>query len=151
MPFKEVAREVGVSPDNLVGLLVKYQKHTGKNFLTETDLKTISEETGITESELYSVATFYTLLSMEPKGKHIIQLCNDIPCYVNGSCNVKEELENLLGIKMGETTGDGLFTLEFTSCLGCCEIAPVIRVDNEIYGNLTGEKVAQIIAEYRGK
>ena len=78
-----------------------------------------------------------------------MQICKDVPCYVNGSFNVLEDLENALKIKIGETTNDGLFSLEYSSCLGYCEIAPVIRIDQKIYGNLTSEKLVEIIAGYR--
>lgn len=149
MEIKEIVQKEGKSPDQLLGILLEYQKTKNRNYLTKKDLKAIAEEMGLPESRVFSVATFYSLLSVKPKGKHVIQICRDVPCYVNGSFNILEELESALQIGIGETTQDGLFSLEYTSCLGYCEIAPVIRIDQKICGNLDSKKLADIIAEYR--
>jgi len=105
----------------------------------------------VTESRIYGVLTFYTLLSTKPRGKYVVQVCNDVPCYVKGSVNVLEILEKALGVKEGETTADGVFTLEFTSCLGCCDKAPAMRIGGQLYGELNGDKITEIIAKYRGQ
>lgn len=137
------------TPDQLIGVLMECQKAKKKRYLTKEDLKAVAKEMQLPESRVYSVATFYSLISTEPRGKHIVQVCKDVSCYVNGSFNVLDELENALEIKVGETTKDGMFTLEHTSCLGYCEIAPVMRIDEKIYGNLDSEKLVKIIAGYR--
>lgn len=137
------------TPDKLISILMDYQKTTGRNYLTKEDLNKVAKETGVPESRVSSVASFYTLLSTEPKGKHVIQICRDVPCYVNGAFSIRDDLEKTLQIDIGETTKDGLFSLEYTSCLGYCELAPVMRIDQEIYGNLTSEKLVEIIAKYR--
>lgn len=149
MQANEFASKKEKTPDKLVGILLDYQKTKNRNSLSKEDLKAVAEQMGLPESRVYSVATFYSLLNTEPKGKHIIQICRDVPCYINGSFSVKEELEKALQIDMGETTKDGVFSLEYTSCLGYCELAPVIRIDQKIYGNLTSEKLVDIIAKYR--
>jgi len=149
MQAKEIAQRKGKTPDRLISILMEYQKSKSRNYLTSEDLKAVAGEMGLPESRVFSVASFYSLLNTEPKGKHIIQICRDVPCYVNGSFNIREELENALQIYIGETTKDGLFSLEYTSCLGYCELAPVIRIDQKIYGNLTSEKLVEIIAGYR--
>ncbi len=149
MELNEIIHKKGKSPDQLVGVLLEYQKTKNRNYLTIEDLKEVSKRMDLPESRVYSVATFYSLLSVEPRGKYVIQLCRDVPCYVNGSFDLKEELETMLGISMGETTRDGLFSLEYASCLGYCEMAPVMRIDQKIFGNLNSKKLAEIIAEYR--
>ncbi len=149
MELIEIIQRKGKTPDKLLGILLEYQKTRNRNYLTNDDLKIVAEEMGLPESRVYSVATFYSLLSVKPKGKHIIQLCRDVPCYVNGSFDIREELETALQISVGETTRDGLFSMEYASCLGYCEIAPVIRIDQKIYGNLNSKRLADIIAEYR--
>lgn len=146
---KEIVRQKGKTPDKLLSVLLEYQKTKNRNFLTNADMQAIADEMGLPESRVYSVATFYSLLSMEPRGKHIIQICRDVPCYVSGSFNVLEELETALQISVGETTSDGLFSLEYTSCLGYCEMAPVIRIDQKIYGNLNRANLGDILAQYR--
>ena len=149
MELSEIISKKGKTPDKLVGILLDYQKTKNRNYLTSEDLKDVATKMNLPESRVYSVATFYSLLSVKPRGKYVIQLCRDVPCYVNGSFDLKEELETALQISMGETTKDGLFSLEYTSCLGYCEMAPVMRIDQKIYGNLNSKKLAEIIAEYR--
>ena len=149
MEVKEIVQRKGKTPDKLLGILLDYQKTKNRNYLTNEDLRAVAEEMGLPESRVYSVATFYSLLSTEPRGRHVIQICRDVPCYVNGSLDIREELETALQIGIGQTTKDGLFSLEYTSCLGYCEMSPVMRIDQKIYGSLTGQKLLDIIAEYR--
>jgi len=149
MNVQEIVERNGRSPDKLIQNLLDYQKTKDRNYLSEGDLKEIARAMELPESRVYSVATFYSLLSTRPRGKYVIQLCRDVPCEVTGSLHLKEELENLLQISMGETTADGLFSLEYASCLGYCEQAPVIRIGTKIYGHLTKEKLAQVIGDYR--
>jgi len=149
MLLNEIIREKGKTPDKLLSVLIEYQKTKNRNYLTNEDLKEVAQKMGLPESRVYSVATFYSLLSTKPRGKYVIQLCRDVPCYVNGAFDVREELETALQITMGETTKDGLFSLEYASCLGCCEQAPVIRIDQKVYGNLNRKKLAEIISDYR--
>lgn len=151
MRAKKIADKFGRTPDKLIGALLEYQKDTPNNYLTEQDIKDIAKEMNTPESRIYSLATFYSLLSIAPRGRHIIQLCNDVPCYLNGCVNIKKELEEKLNINMGETTKDGLFTLEFTSCLGYCDHAPAIRIDDTMYGALTADKLTDILSLYGGE
>ncbi|NLW73294.1 MAG: NAD(P)H-dependent oxidoreductase subunit E [Clostridiales bacterium] len=149
MDVKEVLDKYGNSPGRLLGAMLEYQRSKPQNYLTEEEIKAFAKETGLPVSRVYSLVTFYSLFSEVPRGKYIVQVCHDVPCHVNGSVNVVAELEKLLGIKMGETTDDGLFTLEYTSCIGCCEMAPAMQIGETVYGNLTPEKIASIIEELR--
>ncbi len=149
MYVKEVVRKHGTTRDKLVDILFECQKQSDKNYLSQEVISEVSKEMNIPESQVAGVASFYSMLSTQKRGRHIIQVCNDVPCYINDSMNLVEEIEKLLDIKMCETTEDGMFTLEFTSCLGCCEMAPVIQVGDKIYGNLTPQKLKGIIDELR--
>ena len=100
-------------------------------------------------SKVYSVASFYSLISLKPLGRHVIRFCEDAPCHVVGGREIWEALERELGIPFGETTLDGEWSLLTTSCIGACAVGPVMMVDEDIYGNLTPEKVTEIIARYR--
>ena len=151
MQLTKIIEKHGKSPENLIKILLEYQSSNGKNFISKDEVKTVAKELGITESRVYSVITFYSLFSTKPRGKYIIQVCRDVPCYVNGAGNVVKELEDILGVKMGETTKDGVFTLEYSSCLGCCDQAPALRIGKETYGKLDREKITQIISSYRRK
>ena len=151
MKIKEIVDKHGRTPDKILAIMLECQELSDQKYLKSEDILTLSQEMGVPESRIYSIASFYSLISIEPRGKYIIQLCNDVPCYINGSMNLADELEKILDIKMGKTTKDGLFTLEFTSCLGCCEKAPVMQIDDVVFGNLTGDKLSAILQEYRRK
>jgi NADH-quinone oxidoreductase subunit E len=147
MQVKEILDKHGRAPENLIGALLEYQNSSAQNYLSEEDLREFAKETNLPISKLYSIATFYSMLSTQKRGKYIIKLCYDIPCYVNDSLSVLAEIEKVLGITIGETTEDGLFTLEYSSCLGCCDISPVMQIADTVYGNLTADKVASILAK----
>ena len=100
-------------------------------------------------SSLYSMATFYKALSLKPKGEHIIKLCDGTACHIRGSSSLKDGITRLLGIDDGETTPDGLFSLELVNCLGSCALAPVVVIDDTYYGKMTVEKLPGLLDTYR--
>lgn len=136
--------------DLLLNILHALHKKYG-NYIPKDVMMLISEELDLPTSRLYEVMTFYTMFSTKPRGKHIIRVCESLPCHVTGGKEIVETLKRILKIDFGETTDDGLFTLETTGCLGLCGVSPVIMIDDEFYGNLTPEKVEEIIGKYRGK
>ena len=109
----------------------------------------ISEELGVTLSEIYGVATFYSQFSLFPKGKYRIGICLGTACYVNGSQDIYDKLQALLGIKSGECTADKLFSLDATRCVGCCGMAPVMTVNDDVYGRIKPSDVEAILNKYR--
>lgn len=109
----------------------------------------IAEGLGTTLSEVYGVATFYSQFSLEPRGKYIIGVCMGTACYVKGAQQVLNKLSEELGVPVGTTTEDGKFTLEATRCLGACGLAPVIMINDEVYGRLTPDDIPGIIDKYR--
>ena len=113
--------------------------------------KIIAEGLGVTLADVYGVATFYSQFSLQPKGEYVISVCLGTACYVKGSQSVLDKLTELLGIPVGATTKDGKFTLQATRCLGACGLAPVMTVNDEVYGRLTPDQVPAILEKYRGK
>lgn len=111
----------------------------------------IADGLGISLSEVYGVATFYSQFSLKPKGKHRISVCLGTACYVKGSDKILEEVEKVLDIKCGECTNDGLFSIDSCRCVGACGLAPVMVIDNEVYGKLKPESVKAIIDKYKDK
>jgi len=126
------------------------QKHFN-NFIPPEAVEIVAKECGVPLSKVYEVLTFYTMFSTKPRGKYIIRVCASLPCHVTGGREIVETLKEVLGIDFGETTEDGLFTLEKTSCLGLCGVSPVIMINEDFYGNLTPERVREIIEEIRKK
>lgn len=108
----------------------------------------IAEELDLPLSEVYGVATFYSQFSLNPKGKHRISVCLGTACYVKGADKILEALEEKLGIKVGECTPDGLFSLDSCRCVGACGLAPVVMIDEDVYGRLTVDDIDDMLAKY---
>lgn len=111
----------------------------------------VSERTGIPVAEIYGVVTFYSFFSLKPKGKYVIGCCLGTACYVKGAQTVVDKFSELLGIKPGETTEDGLFTLDALRCIGACAISPAIKINGKVYPKVSVDSVAKILDEYKEK
>ena len=109
----------------------------------------IADGLGTTLSEVYGVATFYAQFSLEPKGEYVVGVCLGTACYVKGSQKVLDRLAEELDVPVGKTTADGKFTLNATRCLGACGLAPVMMINDEVYGRLVPEDIPGIVAKYR--
>lgn len=131
----------------LIAVLHKTQSLYG--YLDREVLDVIAEEMNIPTAHIWGVATFYHYFNLEPVGKHIISVCMGTACYVNGGDKVLETLKTELGLESGQTTEDGLFTLQEARCLGACGIAPVIMIDDKIYGDLDEKKTIGLINQFR--
>jgi len=123
------------------------QRHRG--WVSDENLKEIAEFLEMTPDELEGVATFYNLIFRRPVGKHLILVCNSVSCWILGYDRIREHLTARLGINLGETSADGQFTLLPIVCLGTCDHAPALMIDNELYGDLNPEKIDEILDPYR--
>lgn len=132
---------------SLITILQKTQDIYG--YLPKDAIIYISERTGIAESEIMGVATFYTQFRLTPVGKYLIMLCQGTACHVNSSELILQTIKDELGIEDGETTEDGLFSLKCVACLGCCSLSPVMMINESTYGSLTPEKTKKILKELR--
>jgi NADH-quinone oxidoreductase subunit E len=122
------------------------QKHRG--WVSDETLKDVARYLDMTDDELDSVGTCYNLIFRRPVGRHVILLCDSVSCWIMGEQSMLEHIERALGITFGETTDDGRFTLLPTACLGACDKAPVMMIDEKLYVNLDAEKIDQALAEY---
>ena len=111
----------------------------------------VSEKTGISVAEIYGVVTFYSFFSLKPKGKYIIGCCLGTACYVKGAQQIIDKFSEILGIGPGETTEDGLFTIDALRCIGACGIAPAVTINGTVYPKMEVGQVADVIAQYRSK
>ena len=132
---------------SLITILQKTQEIYG--YIPVDAVYHIAERTGATPAKIMGVATFYTQFRLTPLGRHLIMLCQGTACHVNSSELILETVRETLGIDDGETTEDGLFTLECVACLGCCSLSPVMMIDGTAYGSLTPEKTRQILKEIK--
>ena len=136
-------------PGSLITILQNAQEIYG--YLPVDVILHISQRTGIKVSKIMGVATFYSQFRLNPVGKYLIMLCQGTACHVNGSQQIEKTINEYLGIKDGETTDDGLFTLKNVACLGCCSLSPVMMINDETYGSLTPEKAISIFKELKEK
>lgn len=143
----EICERYKDEPTPLIMILEDVQKTFGYVPFEAQEL--ISELTGHPVSEIYGILTFYSFFSLTPKGKYVIGVCLGTACYVKGSQLVLDKFSQLLNIKPGETTEDGLFTLDVLRCLGACAIAPAVSVNGKVFPNVKVDNVADIIKQYR--
>ena len=111
----------------------------------------VSKRTGISVAEIYGVVTFYSFFSLEPKGKYVIGVCLGTACYVKGAQQIIDKFSEILGIKAGETTADGLFTIDALRCIGACGIAPAVTINGKVYPKMSVDEVPGVVKEYLDK
>ena len=145
--LEELCKKYQPIKDNLIQMLNEVQEHYG--YIPERAQKQLSEFLKIPMAEIYGVVTFYSRFTLKPKGKYSIAVCLGTACYVKGSQQVIDKFGELLNIKPGETTDDGLFTLDALRCIGACGIAPAISINGKVYPKVAVNQVASIIEEYR--
>ncbi len=130
----------------LIGALHKVQAHFG--YLGAEQLDAVAQLLQVPAAKVTGVATFYHFFRLEPRGKFVISVCLGTACYVKGAERVAERLQEELGIQYGETTSDGMFSLEGTRCLGACGLAPVVMVEDQIFGDMTADQVPALLEKY---
>ncbi|AIO19711.1 NADH-quinone oxidoreductase subunit E [Candidatus Izimaplasma bacterium HR1] len=149
MILSEVLKKYPQQKDYLLEILIDVDKMKDDHYVSESEISRIADYLGTKESHICSVMSFYTLLSTEPRGKYIIQICKDVPCYLNDTFNVVDTVCDFLGVDMGGTTEDNLFSVEFTACIGCCDDAPAMRINDTTYNGLSKGKVITILEGYK--
>ena len=135
--------------ENVLLLLHALQDRHPRNYLSAKDLRLAAGHFKTTVATLYGIATYYSMFSLVPRGKHIIRICRSPVCQLLGGGDLMAELERLLGVGPGDTTADGQFTLEAVECLGLCDIAPAITIDDVVCGNLTADRLAEMLTAYQ--
>jgi NADH-quinone oxidoreductase subunit E/NADP-reducing hydrogenase subunit HndA len=149
---KELMEVIAAHRDQKGGLMPILQQAQGIYGYLPIEVQTmIADGLGISLSEVYGVATFYSQFSLTPKGEHRISVCLGTACYVKGSDKILEAVESKLGIKSGECTPDGKFSIDSCRCVGACGLAPVMLVDEDVYGKLTPDQVDGILKSYLDK
>lgn len=151
MTIKEIIKKHENRRENLLQILHDIQNQNPNNYVCKEDICELSKEMDMPVSEIKGTSSFYTMFSFTPRGKYIIRVCESPPCHILGAQTIFEAIESKLGIKVGKTTNDGLFTLEGTSCLGICGVAPAMMINDEAYGNLNEEKINKILGQIQEK
>ena len=143
---QEAIQHHGNTVDELIPILNEVNSKIG--YLPKSALDEVSRQLKTPKSQVFSVASFYSMLSTKPRGRHVIQFCESAPCHVAGGRQVWETLKEALHLQPGETSPDGKWTLLTTSCLGVCGVGPVMTIDEEIFGNLQPDQIPGILARY---
>ena len=136
----EIIEECGGDKEHLLSILIE---------INEASARVVAEKLDIPLVQLYDILTFYAMLETKPRGRYIIEVCNNAPCYVSKSHVMAKFLRKELGINFGETTPDGMFSLQYMPCVGACNIGPVIKIGDKVYGNLNEERIRKILRELR--
>ena len=131
----------------MLELLKEVQDRSG--YLSGEVLVEVAGALGLSIGEVYGVASFYSFLSRKPMGRNVIRACKSVPCFLKNSALIIESIKKELGINPGETTPDGRFSFELASCIGACEKAPAMMINHDVHGDLTPEKISQILREYK--
>jgi len=137
----------GRGRENLLALLEAEQGKSG--YLSEVFIAEVAQSLTIPISEVYGLATFYSFLSTKRLGRNVIRICKSVPCYLKNSQMIIETVERELGITTGETTSDGRFSFELTNCIGACDKAPAMLINNDVHGVLSPTKISQILKLYK--
>ncbi len=143
--IRRLLQNFGNDEKEIIPALQKVQEKYG--YLPRKSLECVAEKFGSSISKVHGTATFYSQFSLEPQGEYNIKVCEGTACHVKGAEDIVGAIEEELGIEMGEVTEDHKFALKSVRCLGCCSLAPVIMINSEIYGNLTEEKMKEILRE----
>lgn len=142
----KIINKYGGDASSLIQVLLEIQREN--HWLSKEALDKVSEKLGVPLSRIRHVATFYKAFSLVPKGRHEVQICLGTACHVRGGPRILDRVEDVLGIKAGETTPDMKFTLETVNCLGCCALGPVMVVDGKYYGKIGPTKAEEVLKSY---
>jgi len=145
--IREICNRFKDEPTPLMMILEAIQNEYGYIPLEVQEL--VSEITGVPVAEIYGVVTFYSFFSLQPKGKYVIGVCLGTACYVKGSQLIIDEFSSQLGILPGQTSKDGLFTLDALRCIGACGIAPAVSINGQVYPKMTVAKVDELVKKYK--
>lgn len=146
---RAVIRECSGRQENVLDILLTLQDAAPGHCIDEETAALVASELRMSEAKVYEIITFYAMLRDKPAAEHILEICNSTPCHFTKSDELAGLLEQELGIRMGEATADGKFALRFTPCVGACDIGPVIKVGERVYGRLDPDKVRALLAELR--
>jgi NADH-quinone oxidoreductase subunit E len=145
----KIMEAYGNDSQQLIAVLLDIQEASGKNVVEQKWSILTSKVLDVPLSKIYDILTFYAMFSTTPRGEHVVEICQSTPCHFSAAEQVVGWFEEALGVKVGNTTSDGRFTLFRTSCVGACDVGPVAKIGDDVFGNLTLEKVKTLVKSYR--
>jgi NADH:ubiquinone oxidoreductase 24 kD subunit len=145
----KIMERYGNDPQQLIAVLLDIQAASGKNFVEKKWAQLASTVLNVPLSKIFDVLTFYAMFSTQPRGEYVVEICRSTPCFFSHSEEVARWFEEAAGVKIGQTTADGRISLFYTSCVGSCDIGPVAKIGDDVFGNLTEDKVKQLVERCR--
>jgi len=146
LTVKDIIKKYGGDKTAMIAILQDVQEEN--RYLPKEALSSISKQMDVPLTRIYEIATFYNAFSLKPRGKNLVEVCAGTACHVQGAARLMDRMERDLAIKCGETTKDKMFSLEEVRCLGCCSLAPVVRISGDIHPNLTQDEIPKILKNY---
>jgi NADH-quinone oxidoreductase subunit E len=147
--LREIVKRVNVERGSAIPILQEVQNKLG--YVSKEMIDVITAETGIPASDLYGIVTFYAQFHLEPRGEHLVKVCHGTACHLAGADRVTHAVEMATGAKEGHTSPDRKFTHERVACLGCCSLAPVVMVNEDVHANVRSDRVAALMRKYKGE
>jgi len=147
--LKSILEKYPPSAERILDILHEVQEAEPENYLDRAALRAVARHVQVPLSRLMSTASFYSMFSLKPRGRHLIRVCESPPCLLAGGERLISFLKEKLGVEVGATSEDGLFTLETTACLGACNGAPAVMINGTVYGNVTEERLLEILDRLR--
>lgn len=147
--IKQVIRKNGGRKENILGMLLDLQKEAYEGYVDAETAQHLAKELGLTETRVFELLTYYAMLQTKPQAKHVLMVCTSPPCHFTKTNEVAALLEAKLGVGPGKQTEDGLFCWHYTACVGACDIGPVIKVGDEVFGNLNEAAIDALLEKLR--
>lgn len=145
----EIIEQYGRDRRRLLEILLELQRLSHKSCIDEDTALLVADELEISHEKIMDVITFYAMLEDKPRGQNVLEVCNSSPCYYSKSDEIARFLCGELDIGIGETTSDGLFSICYTPCVGACDVGPVVKIRDSVHGNLTPEKIRELLSDLR--
>ena len=146
---QEMIQKNKASKGKILSVLLDLQRASPEGYIDEETTRLVAEELGMSETRVYEIASYYAMLEVKPQAVHVLEVCNSSPCHFSKAEEVVRMVKKHLDVELGGSTADGLFALQYTPCVGACDIGPVIKVRDEVCGDLTEEKIVGLIEALR--
>jgi len=144
-----IIRQSEAKPENILEILINLQFNSEEGYIDRETAAIVAQELHMAETRVYEIISYYAMLKDKPEAKYVLKICNSTPCHFSRSEEVCLSLKRKLGVPMGETTEDGLFSYHYIPCVGACDMGPVIKIKDTVFGNLSDEKISSLIDDLR--
>lgn len=144
-----IIQRSGAKPENILEILINLQFASEEGYIDQETAAIVAQQLHMTETRVYEIISYYAMLKDKPEAKYVIKICNSSPCHFSRSEEVCLSLKRKLGVPMGKTTEDGLFAYHYIPCVGACDLGPVIKIKDTVFGNLSDEKISSLIDDLR--